>query len=78
MIIINFNYKNYRGEVSFRRVAVDSIEFLTNPGFGYQPGWFISGIDLDKNARRSFRFDNIVLDAASEQSFGWKFPFSST
>lgn len=57
--MITFYYKNHRGEVAERRVEVDSLEFVTNPGFGYQPGWFLSGHDLDKDARRSFALSHI-------------------
>lgn len=57
--MITFHYKNHRGEVAERHVEVDSLEFVTNPGFGYQPGWFLSGHDLDKGARRSFALSHI-------------------
>jgi hypothetical protein len=40
---------------------VDSVEWIGRPGFDYQPGWFISGIDLDKDEHRSFALTHIVL-----------------
>ena len=52
-------YRNHRGETKQRHVAIDSIEYLHNPGYGYQSGWFISGFDIEKQARRSFAFSNI-------------------
>lgn len=56
-----FNYKNHRGEIGLRTVIIDRIEWLPRPGYSYQPGWFLSGHDVDKNAMRSFALCNIVL-----------------
>lgn len=61
MNTIQFRYMNHQGEVEDRSVDVDSVEFHYNPGFGHQPGWFISGYDNVKNARRSFALSHIVL-----------------
>lgn len=58
---ISFFYKNHRGEVSERFVFLDSLEWVNNPGYDYQPGWFLSGIDKDRGARRSFALTHIVL-----------------
>lgn len=68
---IKFTYKNHRGEIALRTIVPDSLEYLTegNPDFGYPPGWFLSGHDLDKNARRSFALVNIVLDLQNMISF---------
>jgi predicted DNA-binding transcriptional regulator YafY len=60
--IVYFDYRNHRGEIRNRKVCVDSIEFLPNPGYGYQPGWFLSGYDYDKQARRSFALSGIKLN----------------
>lgn len=61
---VKFTYKNHRGEIALRTIVPDSLEYLSegNPDFGYPPGWFLSGHDLDKNARRSFYLDNIIFD----------------
>ncbi len=59
--IIEFTYRNHRGRTALRRVRVDSVEWIGRPGFDYQPGWFISGIDLDKEERRSFALSHISL-----------------
>lgn len=59
---VAFDYLNHKGETRRRRITPDAIEFLAAPSFGYQPGWFLSGHDLDKNARRSFKLDRIVFD----------------
>lgn len=58
--VVKFTYKNHRGEVAERTVTVDSIQYLTDPGYGYPPGWFVSGMCHDRQARRSFAFANIV------------------
>ncbi len=63
---ILFKYKNHRGEISVRNLEVDAVEFLPAPGFGYQPGWFISGLDLDKSARRSFALSHIIFPEGSK------------
>jgi hypothetical protein len=59
-VVAFFKYKNHRGEVADRRVRVETIGWIEEPGFGYEPGWFISGHCLDKGDRRSFAFVNIV------------------
>lgn len=58
---ITFTYLNHRGETEERKVEVDSVEFHRNPGYGYQPGWFISGFDLERVARRSFALSRVIL-----------------
>lgn len=61
---ITFTYKNHRGEISVRLVTPDSIEYVAEPNldYGYQPGWFLSGYDHHKKARRSFALTHIQLD----------------
>jgi len=59
--IATFQYKNHRGEIAIRSVAVDAIEFIREPGYNYQPGWFISGICQDRMQRRSFALSHIVI-----------------
>lgn len=68
----SFFYKNHRGQVEERTIDVDSIEWLSNPDYGYQPGWFISGIDHDSDARRSFALVNIQLPAGTHDCVGFK------
>ena len=58
---VSFFYKNHRGEVAERTVEIDSLEWINNPGYDYQPGWFLSGLDVDRNARRSFALTHIIL-----------------
>lgn len=60
-LTIEFQYINHRGETRIRTVDVDSVEFHHAPGYGYQPGWFVSGYDHDKNNRRSFALNRIVF-----------------
>lgn len=59
--ILTFDYVNHSGIMATRRVVPDRISFLVNPGFGYQPGWFLVGICLDKNDWRSFALTRIVF-----------------
>src|SRR6218665_1379184 len=54
---MKFIYTNYKGETEERDVDVTSIDFLPPPGVGYDPGWFLTGIDKARNAKRSFRID---------------------
>lgn len=60
-MLVSFKYKNHNGQEAIRHVEVESLDFLVNPGFGYQPGWFLSGICQDKKERRSFALSHIVL-----------------
>lgn len=64
-ITVSFAYRNHRGETQARTVDVIALEFLHEPGFGYQPGWFLRGFDHDKQAERSFALCNIVLPPRS-------------
>jgi hypothetical protein len=57
-----FVYKNHKGIVETRRVSQVRLELISNPGYGYQPGWFLSGYDEARKAHRSFALANIVLD----------------
>lgn len=61
MITVTFKYLNHHGKLAERTVDVDSVEFVRNPGFQYQPGWFISGRCHTNNARRSFALSRIEL-----------------
>lgn len=58
--IITFTYRNHRGEVAERRVRGGLLVWLGAPGYGYKPGWFITGTDVDKEATRSFALSNII------------------
>lgn len=64
-----FKYRNHRGEVANRTIIVDAVEFIRNPGFDYQSGWFVSGHCLKKKARRSFALANIVMDTENVPPF---------
>jgi predicted DNA-binding transcriptional regulator YafY len=58
---LTFEYKNHRGEIRTRQIKPIGLMFVRNPGYGYQPGWFLHGLCLDKNAIRSFALCNIIL-----------------
>ncbi len=59
---MKFRYTNHRGETADREIIVESLDYLRAPGFDYEPGWFITGFDGEKNVRRSFSLDRIKLD----------------
>ena len=59
---ISFIYTNHKGNKRRRTITVDSIEFHRKPGYGYQPGWFVSGIDMEKRLRRSFALSHIEVE----------------
>lgn len=61
MITVSFAYNNHRGVTEARTIDVYSLDFLTKPGFGYQPGWFLTGRCHARNATRSFALSHIVL-----------------
>lgn len=61
--MIKFNYRNHREEIAKRSIIPTHVAWLDNDGireYGYEPGLFLSGYDLDKQAYRSFRFDRII------------------
>lgn len=59
---ITFKYLNHRGEHADRTIDVEAVEFIREPGFGYQSGWFVSGRCHDKDARRSFALNRILFN----------------
>ena len=62
-----FTYMNHEGEQEQRFVVVDTLEFLNKPGFGLQPGWFLSGWCSKAKTRRSFALARIVFDSMQHQ-----------
>jgi hypothetical protein len=62
MDILIFKYLNHRGSTDMREVLFESVQYIREPGYGYEPGWFISGYDLHRKARRSFALANIIFD----------------
>ncbi len=57
--IIEFKYKNYKNEISWRRVEPISIEFKSTE-YHPQEQWILNGIDQDKMAERSFAVIDII------------------
>lgn len=61
-----FEYRNHRGEVKERRVVPVALDYLLEPGYGYDSGWFLTAYDHtgDRNgeALRSFALERIVRD----------------
>lgn len=69
---VKFWYKNHRDEIRERTVTVDSIEFVRDekPDYKHPPNsWVLSGYDHDKNARRSFLLDRIIIPNGSRNIF---------
>lgn len=60
--VLRFSYTNHRGETAIRRITPKMLEFQREPGYGYEPGWFLTGFDLDKHAMRSFSLSNITVE----------------
>lgn len=58
---VTFQYRNHKGSFATRRVIPRALEFIPMPGCGYQPGWFLTGHDVDKQAVRSFALTHISL-----------------
>ena len=58
---VNFQYKNHRGEIAEREVEFIGLIYVRNPGYGYQPGWFLHGICQKKQEVRSFALTHIIL-----------------
>lgn len=67
---VTFTYINHRGEEALRTVRPVSVSYLTEPGYGYAPGWFLIGHDLDKQAERIFSLSNIQT-AGQELHLRW-------
>jgi len=58
-VIIAFDYMNHKGVTRRRKVRVTSLDFLRTINFGYQPGWYITGVDIEKDQIRSFALSHI-------------------
>lgn len=69
MKTISFKYLNHRGKTDERTIDFEALEFIREPGFGYQSGWFISGRCHTKNARRSFSLNRIIMDTETVPRF---------
>jgi len=69
-------YLNHRGECELRDVTPMSLDFFTRPEYGYQPGWFISGMDNNRKAVRSFALSRIIFEELSVSRPFIRFPLS--
>lgn len=63
---VKFRYLSHRDKIEDRHILFNRVEFLSAPGFGYAPGWFVRGQDFDREmADRSFALDRIIIPAQS-------------
>lgn len=64
---MRFVYTNYKGETEERDIDVLEITYMSKPGFGYEPGWFLTGRDRGRGGDvRSFRFDGRMTPTAGD------------
>jgi predicted DNA-binding transcriptional regulator YafY len=66
---VTFDYMTHRGTVEKRTVTVRGVDWTDNPGYNYQPGWFLTGHCHDRDAMRSFALNRIVLPEARRGSY---------
>lgn len=57
--IIEFTYKNYRNEISERKVIPIRIYFGATD-YHKEPQWILKALDLDKNQERDFALLDII------------------
>jgi len=55
---VSFNYKNYKGELSIRKVKPMGVYFGSNE-WHPKPQWLLRAFDVDKQAERSFAMQDI-------------------
>lgn len=64
---MKFQYTNHKGEHAERDIDVLALDYIRNPAHGYEPGWFLTGRDRDRNGDvRSFRLDERMLPVEAE------------
>ena len=59
---ITFRYVNHKGKDEMRHALPLRLEYETNPGYSYQPGWFLKCWDFDRKGVRSFALSRIVFE----------------
>ena len=63
MMTARFVYRNHREEIAEREVIVHELAWKDDDAireYGYEPGLFLSGIDLPRNVYRSFSLKRII------------------
>lgn len=57
--VIEILYRNHRGEIAMRRIEPVAMRFEATK-WHPEPQWIIDAWDVDKQARRSFAFKDIL------------------
>lgn len=73
--MLNFVYKNHRGEVEERTVVPIALEFIPSPHleYGYSPGWFLKCRDYSRGRKgdiRSFSLSHIQMTGFNTEAAG--------
>jgi len=74
-----FWYRNYRGKIEYRNIVIgEPAHYVANPGYGYRPGWVVSGYCLVNPSLpyRSFSLEHDRLWFAGKD--GWTEPGNTT
>ena len=61
--MMQFVYTNHRNETRDRNIMPSKMEWLDNDGireYGYEPGLFITGVDMERSVMRSFSVKRMV------------------
>lgn len=67
---LTFTYRNYRGEVSERRVCPISVEFGSNQ-WHPEPQWLLRAFDLDKGEDRVFAMRDMEISRAARTAINF-------
>ena len=51
--IVRILYKNYKGEIAYRKIIPKSIDFIST-NWHPEEQWILTAFDIDKNADRGF------------------------
>ena len=59
--VLQFLYRNYKGNVAIRNVVHPQVEWGVSDWYNDgKPTWLLTAFDLDKQATRGFALDHII------------------